>query len=136
VQIPAGPLQTSDRGAIEDAFNRRYEEMYGSGAGHAEAGIEVISIAVDAIGATAKPKLRRSERSGTDSSQARKGQRRAWFTGLDAGFRDTAIYDYTRLAAGNLIAGPAIIETPFTTIVVPLTHRAEVDDYLNIVLHR
>jgi len=136
VQIPTRPLQTSDRGAIEDAFNRRYEEMYGSGAGHAEAGIEVISIAVDAIGATAKPKLRRSERSGTDSSQARKGQRRAWFTGLDAGFRDTAIYDYTRLAAGNLIAGPAIIETPFTTIVVPPTHGAEVDDYLNIVLRR
>lgn len=136
VQIPAEPLQTSDRGTIEAAFNRRYEEMYGSGAGHAEAGIEVISIAVDAIGATVKPKLRRSDRSGTDSTQARKGQRRAWFTGPDAGYRDTAIYDYTKLAAGNLIVGPAIIETPFTTVVVPVTHGAEVDDYLNIVLHR
>ena len=136
VQIPAEPLQTSDRGAIEAAFNRRYEEMYGSGAGHAEAGIEVISIAVDAIGATVKPKLRRSDRSGTDCTQARKGQRRAWFTGPDAGYRDTVIYDYTKLAAGNLIVGPAIIETPFTTVVVPVTHRAEVDDYLNIVLHR
>jgi len=136
VQIPAEPLQTSDRGTIEAAFNHRYEEMYGSGAGHAEAGVEVISIAVDAIGATVKPKLRRSDRSGTDSTQARKGQRRAWFTGPDAGYRDTAIYDYTKLAAGNLIVGPAIIETPFTTVVVPVTHGAGVDDYLNIVLHR
>src|SRR5215813_8047898 len=57
VQIPAGRFEDSDRVRIENAFNVKYEEMYGAGAGHAEAGIEVISIAVDAIGATVKPTL-------------------------------------------------------------------------------
>jgi N-methylhydantoinase A len=136
VQIPTGPLQASDRARIETAFNAKYEEMYGGGAGHAEAGIEIISIAVDAIGATVKPKLRKVDIVGPDSSAARKGQRRAWFTGAEFGFRDTAIYDYTKLQAGNVVEGPAIIETPFTTVVVPPSHRAEVDAYLNVVLHR
>jgi N-methylhydantoinase A/oxoprolinase/acetone carboxylase beta subunit len=110
--------------------------MYGSGAGHSEAGIEIISIAIDAIGATVKPKLRRLEIVGRDSGPARKGYRRAYFTGAEAGYREAAIYDYTRLQAGNIVAGPAIIETPFTTVVVPLAHEADVDEYLNIVLRR
>ena len=136
VQISSGPLQQSDRPKIEAAFNTRYEEMYGAGAGHAEAGIEIIAIAVDAIGATVKPKLRKFDRVGPDSAPARKGARRAWFTGPDAGYRDAVIYDYTKLQAGNQIAGPAIIETPFTTVVVPASNQAEVDEYLNIVLRR
>lgn len=136
VQIPSGPLQMSDRAKIESAFNAKYEEMYGAGAGHAEAGIEIISIAIDAIGATVKPKLRKVDIVGADSSAARKGQRRAWFTGSNAGYLDASIYDYTRLCAGNIVKGPAIIETLFTTVVVPPAHNAEVDDYLNVVLRR
>jgi N-methylhydantoinase A len=136
VQIPGGELSAKDRKTIEDAFNRKYEELYGAGAGHAEAGIEVISIAVDAIGATVKPTLRKYPLAGADSSAARKGTRRAYFTGKSPGYCDATVYDYTKLAAGNVIRGPAIIETPFTTVVVPQTHRADVDEYLNIVLCR
>jgi N-methylhydantoinase A len=136
VQVPNGRFSDADRGRIEAAFNARYEEMYGAGAGHAEAGIEVISIAVDAIGATVKPNLRKHPLAGKDASAAHKGTRRAWFTGRKAGFRDAAIYDYTRLQAGNVVAGPSIIETPFTTVVVPENVSAQVDEYLNIVLHR
>jgi N-methylhydantoinase A len=136
VQVHNGRFGAADRQRIEAAFNGRYEEMYGAGAGHAEAGVEVISIAVDAIGATVKPTLRKHERAGKDSSAARKGARRAYFGGRTAGYRDASIYDYTRLKAGNVVAGPAIIETPFTTVVVPEGVRAEVDEYLNIVLCR
>jgi N-methylhydantoinase A len=136
VQIQSGALTPADRPAIEAAFNARYEDMYGSGAGHAEAGIEIIAIAVDAIGATVKPKLRKFEPPGSDSKAAHKGSRRAWFTGPNPGYQDAAIYDYTKLAAGNLVSGPAIIETPFTTVVVPAGTKAEVDEYLNIVLQR
>ncbi len=136
VEIPNGPLTAADRPTIEKLFNARYEDMYGAGAGHAEAGVEVISIAVDAIGATIKPMLRKVPLVGKDASGARKGSRKAWFTGANAGWRDAAIYDYTKLQAGNSLRGPAIIETPFTTIVVPDDHEAEVDEYLNVVLRR
>ena len=136
VQIPAGRFEQSDRVRIENAFNAKYEEMYGAGAGHAEAGIEVISIAVDAIGATVKPMLRTHPMVGTDAGGARKGTRRAYFTGKSAGYRDATIYNYNRLRPGNILNSPAIIETPFTTVVVPEGQIAEVDQYLNIVLRR
>src|SRR5579859_885049 len=136
VQIPSDSLRASDRANIEAAFNAKYEEMYGTGAGHAEAGIEIISIAIDAIGATVKPTLRKVEKTGTDSRAAKKGERQAWFTGAEAGFRNASVYDYTQLAAENVVDGPAIIETQFTTVVVPPAYKAEVDEFLNIVLRR
>ena len=136
VQIPDGRFEKGDRPRIEAAFNAKYEEMYGAGAGHAEAGVEAISIAVDAIGATVKPMLRTHPVVGPDAGRARKGTRRAYFNDRSAGYRDAAVYDYPRLQAGNVVHGPAIIETPFTTVVVPENQRAEVDQYLNIVLCR
>jgi N-methylhydantoinase A len=136
VQIPANGFGKLDRDSIEAAFNAKYEETYGAGASHAEAGIEVISIAVDAVGTTLKPQLRKFPFVGPDSGAARKGTRRAYFGGKAPGFKDAAVYDYPRLQAGNAVAGPAIIETPFTTVVVPEDHSAQMDEYLNIVLCR
>jgi N-methylhydantoinase A len=136
VQIPAEGAVNLDRDSIEAAFNAKYEEMYGAGASHAEAGIEVISIAIDAIGATLKPRLRTFPFMGRDPGPARKGTRRAYFSGKRPGFRDAAIYDYPKLQPGNTVEGPAIIETPFTTVLVPEDHCAQIDEYLNIVLCR
>jgi len=136
VQIPADGAVNLDRDSIEAAFNAKYEEMYGAGASHAEAGIEVISIAIDAIGATLKPRLRTFPFMGRDPGPARKGTRRAYFSGKRPGFRDAAIYDYPKLQPGNTVEGPAIIETPFTTVLVPEDHCAQIDEYLNIVLCR
>ena len=136
IEIPNGWLGEAERPVIERLFNARYEDMYGSGAGHAEAGVEVISIAIDAVGSTVKPNLRRVPLVGADSSAARKGTRRAWFTGRNPGWRDAVVYEYTRLQAGAELRGPAIIETPFTTVLVPENHQACVDEYLNIILRR
>jgi N-methylhydantoinase A len=36
--------------------------------------------------------------------------------------------------AGNRVAGPAIIETPVTTIVLPPRQTATVDAYLNVAI--
>ena len=96
----------------------------------------MISIAIDAVGATVKPRLKKQRKAGASSRKALKGTRRAYFTGKKPGWRDAAIYDYARLAAGNVVKGPSIIETEFTTIVVPEGQRAELDEYLNVVLCR
>jgi N-methylhydantoinase A len=136
VLIGLGPIDASGRAVLEAAFNAKYEELYGRGAGHPEAGIEVISIAIDAMGNTVKPMLQKTTKVGTDSAPAKKGTRRAYFTGVDPGFKEAAVYDYTKLQAGNILSGPAIIETPFTTVVVPERHTAELDEYLNVVLRR
>jgi N-methylhydantoinase A len=62
---------------------------------------------------------------------ARTGTRRAYF---GEGFVDTAVYDGTLLGPGVEIAGPALVEEPFTVIVVPPTGRARLDDQGNYSL--
>jgi N-methylhydantoinase A len=47
----------------------------------------------------------------------------------------TRIYDGTLLRAGNRVDGPAIIEQPGTTIVVPPRAEAVVDAYGNNVIN-
>ncbi len=134
LQIPHRRLARQDLPEIERMFNAKYEVLYGAGSTHSQAGIEVMAVSVDAIGSTPKPELTRNKIEGVDTARARKGTRRAFFTGSSRGFRDAAIYDYGMLRPGNRITGPSIIETPFTTVVVPENVGAEIDRYRNIIL--
>jgi N-methylhydantoinase A len=67
----------------------------------------------------------------TDVSQAQKGSRPAYF-GTD--FIDTPIYDGPALGPGASLVGPALIEEPFTVIVVPPGATVELDDLGNYQL--
>ena len=67
----------------------------------------------------------------TDPEAARIGSRPAYF---GDGFVDTPVYGGAQLAPGAHIDGPALIEEPFTVIVVPPTMQADLDDHGNYVL--
>ena len=45
---------------------------------------------------------------------------------------DTPIYDYAALRAGHVITGPAVIEVPTTTVVVPDGRTGTVDALGNL----
>ena len=57
-------------------------------------------------------------------------------TGLSADSTsvETPVYDERRLAAGISLTGPAIVESPFTTVVVPPGATLSVDPYRNLVI--
>ncbi len=86
---------------------------------------------MDAVGQVPKPVLIQEQGGSLDPSQARKGTRPAYFHGR---FMDTAIYDYDRLGPGSLVLGPAIVEAPLTTIVIPPDYQGAVDGYRNLIL--
>ena len=119
---------------IQSAFEKKYEELYGVGAGYTKAGIEISEIRVDAVGKVAKPRLSASRKRKSDIKAARKGKREIFFIRPDRKFIDTPVYDYERLAAGAVVKGPAVIELPFTTTLVPPDHRVTVDSYMNLVM--
>lgn len=50
------------------------------------------------------------------------------------GYVETPIYDYRRLAAGHHIEGPAVLEVPTTSVVVPPDATGRVDDLGNLVI--
>jgi N-methylhydantoinase A len=119
---------------IQSAFERKYEELYGIGAGYTKAGIEISEIRVDAVGKVAKPRLSASHKRKSDIKAARKGKRQVFFTRPDRQFIDTPVYDYARLGVGTVVRGPAVVELPFTTALVPPEHKVTVDPYLNLVM--
>jgi N-methylhydantoinase A len=59
------------------------------------------------------------------ADDARTGTRPAYF---GDGFVDAAVYDGVRLGPGAEVHGPALVEEPFTVIVVPPGARARIDD--------
>jgi N-methylhydantoinase A len=63
-----------------------------------------------------------------------KGEREVYFE-EERKFVSTRVYDFTRMDPGVELAGPVIIETPVTTVVVNPRDRAVMDQYRNIRIH-
>jgi len=119
---------------LQQGFEKKYEELYGVGAGYTKAGIEISAIRVDAVGLVAKPRLKASRARKSSIASARKRKREIFFTRPERKLIDTQVYDYTLLGAGARVKGPAVIELPFTTTLVPPGFRVTVDNYLNLVM--
>jgi N-methylhydantoinase A len=68
----------------------------------------------------------------TDASRARTGNRLAYF---GADFVDTPVYDGAALGPGATLEGPALIEEPFTVVVVPPGATVRLDDLGNYDLN-
>ena len=119
---------------IHSAFEQKYEELYGVGAGYSKAGIEISEIRVDAVGKVAKPKLSVKRKANGNARRAFKRKRQVFFARPERKFIDTPVYDYELLGVGSTIRGPAIVELPFTTTLIPPEHKITVDPYLNLVM--
>lgn len=70
---------------------------------------------------------------GPDPQRARRGEREVFWS-PEKGYQKTPIYDRDRLAPGNVIQGPAVIEARDTTYVVPAGWVLNIDKYSNAVL--
>jgi N-methylhydantoinase A len=84
-----------------------------------------------ARGTTPKPPRFAELGTVTDVEQARKGTRLAYF-GVD--FVDTPVYDGPAFGPGATLVGPALIEEPFTVVVVPPGATVRLDDLGNYEL--
>jgi N-methylhydantoinase A len=120
----AGKLSESDVAATIERFHAQHEELH-TYASRDETPI-LRSLRLTAVGVTDKPRLPTIGRS--SQKPPRKGKRRAYF---GDGFVDTPLYDGPALRVGHTVKGPAIIEEPFTTIVLHPGQRAALDRFGN-----
>lgn len=135
ITVPAGALdeQMMKQAAVD--FETRYAELFGEGTGFSAAGIQAITLRVRATGVLPfnpqLPELAKAE--GSDPSEALHTVRKVC---LDPrhGYVDTNVYDYRKLRAGHLINGPAVIEVPTTTVVVPPEMSGTVDHLGNLTI--
>jgi N-methylhydantoinase A len=88
-------------------------------------------VRVIARGTTPKPDHLAETGALADATQARSGTRSAYW---GEGFVDTPVYDGTRLGEGATVVGPALIEEPFTVVVLPPDATAILDGLGNYVI--
>ncbi len=122
------PSRITDIDALIAAFHEAHEREYNYALKGAP--VSLFRVAVKAVGIVPKAEPEQNElRPGTPEPVAR---RKVWF---DGEAQDAAIYERERLSAGDSFVGPAVVEQFDSTTVVPPAMRAEVDAYMNILIH-
>ena len=134
VEVPGFDTGVADTSAWEklaSRFHRLHDDRFGYSMPHAE--VELINLRLSATGATRKPETQKHELGGPAADHARKGARPAWF---DNRMTAVPVYDGLALRPGNQLPGPAIIEQPTTTIVLPGDSELRCDEWGNYLLTR
>jgi N-methylhydantoinase A len=129
VPVPSGALDGAALARVRAAFDEIYAARYGY-AQPAEP-VETVTWKLSAVGGASRVALAKAAAS--PAAGADKGRRRAYFPET-GGWIDCPIYDRYRLAAGQAIAGPAIVEERESTSVLPPDTVATVDEYANLVV--
>jgi N-methylhydantoinase A len=122
---------------MEDLYGRfddLYEKAFGQGSGYREAGKEILTFRLTATGLLKKPDIKREPIKSSTGEQALKGRRDVYFE-EERKFIPTRVYDFEKMQPGIAFPGPAIIETPVTTVVVNPNDRAAMDEFRNIRIH-
>ena len=129
VAFPSGEVTNESLAEAVANFHRRHEELYTFQMPWK--GTELLTFYLKATVQKARFELREAEEGSSDSSSAQKSIRECIFNGVPA---ETPVYDGSLLRAGNRFEGPAIVEEPKTTIVVPPAFTCEVDRQHGYVL--
>ena len=127
-----------DAAAVERlvaTFEAEYERLYGKGSGFAGVGFGLTSLQVHG---TAKLSDFRvgdlvQQRSDGSGAAAKKPRDVIWY-GRGGNAETTSVYDGARLGVGFTTPGPAIIEYPDTTVVVPHGCTAAIDPTGSVVI--
>jgi N-methylhydantoinase A len=131
VDVGLEMLKDLDWDAIRDLFHQRHDALYGYSLREERTAVELLNLRLSAIGVTRKPALEREPRRTASCARALKGRRNIY---VGDRFAKVPVYDGDRLVHGNRLAGPAIIESVNTTIVVPRDWSAQYDGLGNCLL--
>lgn len=127
-----GALTAADGERIEASFAERYQRQYGEASLLAGGAVEFESYRVTGTHAMEPAKFVALESADEDPSAAHRGERRMVFDESDV--TSAAVFDGSRLVAGNHVVGPAVVERMGDSVVVPPGYQAVVDQYLTLVL--
>jgi N-methylhydantoinase A len=130
VPLPEKRLKDAFEASLRKRFSARYEQLYGRGSSYGEARIEIVTLRLRASAATPRPKLAKSAKRQRIAGRAAAGRRSIYWSDLKRPV-STPIYDGALLVPGNRLAGPAVVETTDTTVVVHPGRALAVDAFGN-----
>jgi acetone carboxylase beta subunit len=130
------PHQSIEDGAQVDdliaAFEEAYGKLYARAARSPELGYLVTNVIVTGRVAVEKPALPAEDELPGGSPEP-KGERPVWWSDE---WTDTPIYEQVDVRAGQVVAGPAIIESPADTFAIPPGRAARLDGHRIFHLER
>ena len=130
VPVACGSIEAATLAQIAEAFHARHLHTYGHD--NRSEPVQIVSARVAAIGATAPLTIRDSvARRGTDPVKAK---RQVWFR--ETGVIDATVFDRKRMPAGLKLAGPFVIESLESTILVPPGWQSTMDEHGFVLLAR
>jgi len=126
VPIDVASLERDGLGAVGAAFDEIHRRLFTFSL---DVEHEMVNLRAIVQGRAANLKIGTIEKGNSDASAALLGDTRVWVNG---GWGNAKVYDRSRLRAGNVVAGPAIVtEMDSTTVVLP-EYSGEVDAFGNI----
>ncbi|MFB0562895.1 MAG: hydantoinase/oxoprolinase family protein [Candidatus Lokiarchaeia archaeon] len=127
VQSPSDNLEPDDVWKIARSYDDLFEEIFRRGTKSPELGYHVTKAVATGVVPVPKPELPEYELSGKEPEEnASKGHRDIFW---GAGWHDASLWEMELLKPGNVIDGPAVIEAPATTLVVPPGFRVKLDKH-------
>ena len=129
--VPDGPVTAATLETLAEEFAALHQRLHGFSAAGEK--IQLVNFRVTATGMVAKPGFQPHPDAGPEAAAARTGHRELWLPEA-GGWVTCPIHDRARLAAGNRIAGPALIEQADTATLVLPGMTARVEPYLSLVL--
>lgn len=128
VASPVSKFETAeDWDKLTEAFEKLYSKVYHESAQSSEFGFTITTATVKGVTDVTKPKIPTEELQGeTPPSKSLKGTRNMYWRD---GWVSAQIYEMAELRAGNKIHGPAIIEDPATTFIVPPGYWTYLDQH-------
>lgn len=130
IEIGSGQIDGRKISAARNEFDELHKIRYGFSV--PEEPVFLVELRVRGVKSIKRLKFRRWSENSPSSAKARTGERQACFE--HTGYIDTPLYAREKLASGNVVTGPAIIEELTSTCVVPPGFRAKIDRYRNIVI--
>ena len=127
-------ISEHDFDKLSERFDGLYEQAFGKGSGYREAGMEIMTFRVSAIGELKKPKIHKELLQKAFSKPAASSEREVYFE-EERRFVKTPCYNFEQLRAGAELSGPAIIETRNTTVVINPADTAELDEFRSVRIH-
>ena len=131
IAVPLEPAWLAAGGLprILAAFHQAHERAFGHA--DAEAPAEIVNLRVQLR--AARPRVPLAEAPAATGPATPRTTRLLWLDGRRTSAR---VYEREGLGRGMLLAGPAVVEQPDTTVLIPEGHAAEVDRFGNLLLRR
>jgi N-methylhydantoinase A len=133
VPVADGGLDSGATEAVAQAFHAAHRQLYGYDfADDPRQAVEWVNLRVSGIGPIRRPDLVELDPADGGPDRSVTGSRRVFFDD----WVDTPTHDRLRLAPGDVVPGPAIIEEFGSTVPVHPGFAATVDAYGNLLLTR